>query len=317
MVALKMESDTVQAIYTAYASAHDEDERTYLGASIIGEECWRKLWYGFRWATVPEQFDGRMLRLFQTGHREEARIIDDLRRSSVEVWETDPETGGQFAVSEVGGHFKGHADGIAIGVKEAPKTPHLLEVKTHNAKSFKKLLAEGVRMTKPLHYAQMQTYMHLLSLTRALYVAHGKDDDALYAERVEYDSVYAAQIVAKAQSIITAARPPQKLHEDPTRKMAFGCVYCPALSVCHQGAWPRRNCRTCIEATPKLDGDGRWFCEHHKQDLTKEDQKQGCKAHRLIPELVNGEQVDCDPEKRTIVYAMNDGSTWVDGENHE
>lgn len=66
-----------------------------------------------------------------------------------------------------------------------------------------------------------------------------------------------------------------------------------------------------------LDGDGRWFCEHHKQDLTKEDQKKGCKAHRFIPELVNGVQVDCDPDERKIVYAMNDGSTWVDGESHE
>jgi hypothetical protein len=156
MADLELESLTVAAIYEAYVDSHDEIERTYLGASIIGDECERKLWYGFRWTTPPEQFDGRMLRLFQTGHREEARMIDDLRRSGVEVWETDPETGRQWGVEEVGGHFRGHLDGVALGVKEAPRTAHLLECKTHNAKSFAKLRAEGVRKSKPLHYAQMQ-----------------------------------------------------------------------------------------------------------------------------------------------------------------
>ncbi|TLG71837.1 hypothetical protein [Methylocystis sp. B8] len=157
-----------EAIYKAYVDSNDDEERTYLGASIIGEECESKLWYGFRWAMTPEQFDGRMLRLFQTGHHEEARMIDDLRRASLEVWDRDSDTGEQFGVSDVGGYFRGHADGFLVGVIEAPTTPHLFEAKTHNTKSFAKLKAEGVCKAKPLHYAQMQVYMHLMSLTRVL-----------------------------------------------------------------------------------------------------------------------------------------------------
>ena len=60
----------VAAIYEQYEKrGKSELSRTYLGASIIGKECKRALWYDFRWAT-RESFDGRMYRLFQTGFAE-------------------------------------------------------------------------------------------------------------------------------------------------------------------------------------------------------------------------------------------------------
>ena len=304
---------TVQAIYQSYEDAHNEAERPYLGGSVIGDACARKLFYGYRWACEPEKFEGRMLRLFQTGHLEEPRLIEDLRRSGVTVFDVDPETGRQFAVSAIGGHFRGHLDGRAMGIKEAPKTEHVLEFKTHNAKSFAKLLKGGVATAKPLHFAQMQVYMQLSGLTRALYLAKNKDDDALYSERVELDPVHAGKLLGKAEAIITAHTPPSKLHEDPDSKLSFDCNYCPAANLCHRGAWARRNCRTCISATPELDGDGRWTCDFHKRDLTVDDQRAGCAAHRYIPDLVPGYQIDADPEARTITYAMADGSEWVDG----
>ena len=37
----------------------------HLGASIIGKDCERALWYDFRWVT-RWAFTGRMLRLFDT-----------------------------------------------------------------------------------------------------------------------------------------------------------------------------------------------------------------------------------------------------------
>lgn len=56
---------------------YDGGHRTHLGASLIGEECSRKLWYIFRWA-VREQHTGRQQRLFQRGHKEEASFIEYL-----------------------------------------------------------------------------------------------------------------------------------------------------------------------------------------------------------------------------------------------
>ena len=308
------EMPTVAAIYRTYEKDRKDEERTYLGASIIGEECWRQLWYGFRWANEPEEFDGRKLRLFKTGHREEIRMIADLKRAGIQVWNRDPDNPSrQIGVVEIGGHFRGHMDGIGLGILEAPKTPHLLEFKTHNSKSFKKLKEKGVQESKPTHYAQMQVYMHLQRLTRALYLAHHKDTDELYAERIVYDPVFAERLMAKAHSIVTAQEPPAKMHEDPSSRAAFACGWCAAKKQCHERAWARRNCRTCLHATPELDGDGRWTCARHKIDLTPEDQKSGCANHLYIPALVPGDLVDSDPERGTVSYDIGGGEVFVDG----
>lgn len=82
----------------------------------------------------------------------------------------------------------------------------MLEFKTHAAKSFVDLVAKGVQRSKPQHYAQMQIYMRLTGMTRAMYLAVNKDNDDLYVERVEVDGDFADRLLAKAGRIIFAAR---------------------------------------------------------------------------------------------------------------
>ena len=89
---------------------YDGGHRSHLGASLIGHECSRHLWYVFRWAK-HEQFDARMLRLFNRGHREEARFIEWLRGIGWEVSD-GPNGEDQWRVSAVMGHFGGSLDGM-------------------------------------------------------------------------------------------------------------------------------------------------------------------------------------------------------------
>ena len=83
---------TLDAIYAAYVAEAGDGFRDHLGASIIGKDCERALWYDFRWAS-RRVFSGRMLRLFDTGKREEDRLVRDLRRTGATVLDADPETG--------------------------------------------------------------------------------------------------------------------------------------------------------------------------------------------------------------------------------
>lgn len=304
---------TTQAIYAGWEREQDRSQRTYIGASVLGEECERKLWYSFRWAHEPETLDGRKLRLFDTGHKEEDRLVADLRRAGIDVLHVDPESGEQFRCTYAWGHGGGHTDGEAYGVPEAPKTPHLLECKTHNHKSFTALKRLGVQGHKPMHYDQMQVYMHHRILPRGLYLAVNKNDDEIYSERIEYDPAHALSLMVKAERIVSAEQPPTRAHEDPNSKMAWACGFCPALTLCHLGGRSRRNCRTCCHSTPEQDGDGRWSCARHKRDLSKADQIAGCPNHLFIPGLVPGEQTDADEAAETITYAMRDGTVWVDG----
>ena len=188
---------TREAIFSAYEADTRDGFRTHLGASLIGKECERALWYDFRWATKAK-FPGRVLRLFETGNREEDRLVGNLRRTGATVLEVDPETGRQFRVQAHGGHFGGSLDGVAINLLEAPKTWHVLEFKTHSNKSFNDVAAKKVRVSKPQHFAQMQIYMHLVGINRAMYLAVNKDTDDLYVERVEADTPLCRAITRKS-----------------------------------------------------------------------------------------------------------------------
>lgn len=251
---------------------------------MIGRPCSRELWLMFRWVKRAS-FSGRMLRLFETGHLEEPRLIQNLRQAGVEVLDVDPATNEQWAVSYFGGHFRGHADGAAIGIHAAPKTWHLLEFKTHNAKSFAKLQSEGVQKCKPEHFDQMQVYMHGLQLTRAYYLARNKDTDALHGERLDYDKDHAERVLERASRIIFAAEPPIPISKDSS---FYLCKFCDFSMYCYPGMtdlpqpMPEKNCRTCIHSTPLEHGG--WHCES-KGYSVDQDEGMVCQNHRFIPML--------------------------------
>ena len=75
---------TLSAIYAAYEADRGDGFRDHLGASLIGKTCERALWFDFRWVT-PAQFPGRILRLFETGQLEEARLVRNLRATGATV----------------------------------------------------------------------------------------------------------------------------------------------------------------------------------------------------------------------------------------
>lgn len=299
-------SPTIAAIDKAYADGQETDHYPYIRGSEIGD-CERKIWYSFRWVVRPEKFEGRILRLFQTGHRAEAEMIRDLQKAGVRVTYGDG-SGGQIAVQALDGHFRGHLDGECEGIKEAPKTPHLLECKTHNAKSFASLLKHGVAVSKPMHLAQMQAYMGLRGLERAFYLAKNKDTDELYAERIHFDKKHFDALMAKAQRVKENHKPPPRISEDPE---FFTCRFCSKLPVCHQKVASLRNCRTCLHSSPIENGN--WFCHFHKKALLKREQLAGCPKHLYLPGLIHGEQIDADAEANTVTYKMEDGKEWIDG----
>jgi hypothetical protein len=296
---------TVAAIYGAYEAAADAGWRTHLGASLIGGECERALWYSFRWATRARH-TGRLLRLFETGNLAEARFVADLRRIGVTVLDLDPATGRQWTLRDASGHFGGSMDAVAIGFPEAPKAWHVCEFKTHGAKSFARLKAEGVAASKPTHWAQMQAYMQLAGIERAFYLAVCKDTDELYQERVRHDPAAALRILAKAGRVVGAARPPARISEDPAW---WQCRLCEHAAVCHEGAAVERHCRSCLHASPVEAGA--WRCARHGVPLSRRDQEAGCAAHLYVPDLVRGEQLDAGED--WVSYRLPDGSEWRDG----
>jgi hypothetical protein len=249
--------------------------RMHLGASAIGRDCDRELWYSFRWALV-RKWEARMLRLFNRGHLEEARFVALLRMIGVHVWTHDA-NGKQYRFSDPGGHFSGSTDGVIQGIPEAPDTALLVEYKTHSAKSFAKLVENGVRNTKFEHFVQMQIYMGSLGLPGALYLSVNKDDDDLYGELVAFDQGIYERNRKRAHDIIRSFLPPPRISQSPGW---FQCKFCDYSQVCHFEAPLARSCRSCQSATPV---EGGWRCERYGRILSKEDQIKACDEYLPLP----------------------------------
>ena len=294
---------TREAIFAGYEADASDGFRSHLGASLIGKACERALWYDFRW-TTKARFEGRVLRLFETGNREEERLVRNLRRTGATVLEVDPETGRQFRVQAHGGHFGGSLDGVAIHLLEAPKAWHVLEFKTHSNKSFTDLVAKKVRESKPQHFAQMQIYMHLMGMNRAMYLAVNKDTDDLYVQRVEADVAYTEQLLEKARRIIFAPTPLPRISEEPSW---YQCRLCDHADVCHGTRAAEVNCRTCLHSSPV---EGGWHCDRHQKPLSEVDQRTGCEQHLYLPPLVPAAQVDAGED--WVDYEFSDGVRWRD-----
>lgn len=307
-------SATVAAIYAAYESSNNPRDGRSISVSTLNEECSRKLWYDFRWTTPHERIEGRTLRLFDTGNIEEERWIEDLRRIGCEVQSHDA-NGKQIMVEACNGHVRGYLDSEILGLPEAPRTVHVGEMKSHNLKSFTALKRDGVQKSKPLHFGQLQTYMHLRGRERGIYLAVCKDTDELYAERVYPDPKFVMRLLARAQRLIDSHDPPARLHEDQNARMAFACRWCKHREICHESAQPRANCRTCLFSSPEPGGT--WSCSRWCKPLSNDEQATGCPAHLYLPGLIDGEQIDCDEGAGTVTYRLRNGEIWTDGETRE
>ena len=281
--------------------AYDSGHRWHLGASLIGEECKRKLWYVFRWCfreTAESRSNhARKQRLFNRGHREEARFIEWLEGIGAEVWTHEtPDIynekgkieieGKQYRVSAVMGHFGGSLDGIAklpprYGIEE----PVLLEFKTSGTGAgFNKSVDSGMSVAKPQHFAQTSTYgsdpKYLFRY--CLYFIINKNDDSLHVELAKLDWNLGDNMRAKAEQIILSQEPPPRLSDNPT---FHKCGYCAAKEICHKGAIPEKNCRSCKSASPVENGE--WLCAVHNDVIPREFVPQGCPSYFPITAITN------------------------------
>jgi hypothetical protein len=145
------------------------------------------------------------------------------------------------------------------------------------------MVKQGVEKSKPMHFVQMQVYMHGTNIDRALYVAVCKDDDRLHIERVRYNADVATRAVERGRRITLADRMPPPISTDPSW---YQCRFCPAHEVCHKSQPTKEvNCRTCAHATAKPDST--WRCERHEADNIPVDfQHTGCDDHIIHPDLV-------------------------------
>lgn len=258
---------------------YQDEQRKRLGSSSIGETCAMKLWLTFRWAK-QERFDGRMLRLFERGKKEEPSIFEMMRGIGFQVHDIDPSTGKQYAFNRFSGHYGGSLDAVAI----APErymfngVPMLVSVKTSGTGSaFNKYQDDAMQIANPRYWAQECSYGDGFDINYALWLIVNKNDDTIRARVQKLDREYGRQLTLKAERIILSRVPMERVSKSPAFK---ACATCHLKGVCHKGEELDRNCRSCKHAVPspqaKEDGSPNWNCEFNQGTIPDDVIKVGC-----------------------------------------
>ena len=307
-----MMDPTLEVANAAFSQHHHEleHERAYLGASEIGHDCERKLWYSFRLTpTDPIPAKGRAA--IEDGHAGELVIVERLQRVPGLELHAAQGNGDQFKVVACYGHLQGHLDGAVTGLVQAPKTWHVFEAKVCNEKKFNKLKKLAAKDEKSalqewdsVYYAQAQVYMHLTEMTRHYLVCATPGVRDWFAVRTDYDKNAAEVLIKKAQRIIDADTAPPRVRDDPEY---YQCNWCDFKKYCHEKKVPKPNCRNCAHASPVADGE--WMCEYKGIENPTL-----CDDHvyepSFVPYAAAGEG---DPDANTIEYTLPDGRKFKNG----
>lgn len=236
-----------------------------IGASSLGEACKANIWYGFRWASKGK-IPMRIARLFDRGNKEEKRIINDLRLIGFDIKGEQEEFVG----------FAGHAVGKIDGKIFFRDEWMLLEIKTMNDNSFKKLTSKGLILEFPKYYAQTQRYLEFTGLQNCIFLTVNKNDDKIHTLLVSRNDEFIEELKEKEELIVTQETP----FKGEYPKGFFKCNWCNHKEVCHNGAAPERNCRTCKNID--LCENGKWECSLTGSELNIEEQKVGCEKYARL-----------------------------------
>lgn len=215
----------------------DEERRQYLGASMIGDPCARKIWYEYN--NYPrDEISHIGLMAAQSGYF--AEEITAKRLQSIEGIEliTHNRHNKQIGFSAFDGKFKGHVDGLITGLLQAPKRQHIWEHKDKDHKKFNEFKNTKEKFGEKnalenwniIYFAQAQIYMHFLQCDRHYMTVSYAGGRKYESCRTEYQPEKAAQYIERAEKILNATQEPPRISD---KRDFFMCRWCQFKDICH------------------------------------------------------------------------------------
>ena len=316
---------TLEAVDEAIVKANQQEARTYYGASGAGGPCDRQNWYRWRWIG-PEHISATGWRNILDGFASEPIMADRLQAvPSVRLLTVGPDER-QFGVSGIGGHLRGHLDGVVKGLHQAPETWHVWEHKCVSEKRYRELTRakdkhgekNSLENFDPKYFVQAQLYMGLAKkgpIKRHYMTVASAGSRQTQSIRTEFQPEAFARIIERATEIINAKHPPPKISEDPNY---YICKWCSFSEQCHGSKTAQVNCRTCAHSTPVTHGtDGKWHCGFFDRPLPIKEQRKGCPKHLFIPELLPWAHPHLlDEVNNQIHYRTDKGTEFVNAERN-
>jgi hypothetical protein len=173
--------------------------RQYLGASVLGSDCLRKIQYC--WMCDPVHAV-RTLNIFARGH-----FFEDLARKHLTRAGFKFAPSGKLEFQAADGLFRGHADGLLLDGPQLPGLvyPAIWEHKCLNSKGWRAIERDGLAGLYAPYAAQIAVYQAYLDVTNpALFSVTNADSCERLHLLVPFDAALAQQMSDRAVAIIRA-----------------------------------------------------------------------------------------------------------------
>ncbi len=215
-----MENHNISKLIDSYFEKKDDEVRNYIGASSIGSECLRQIWYQYK-GMKGEAIPAKTRRTWEIGKNLEGLIIRSLVNAGIEVFTTD-----KTFFAKDAEFFQGHVDAIVT----FKNNKAILEIKTAKDSSFNIFKNKGLRVWNPQYYAQIQSYMGMSEINSAYILVLNKDNSELFDEFVKFDPDFYKRLLEKAKIIYKAKIEPPKINSSP---LWYLCRMCKFNKECH------------------------------------------------------------------------------------
>jgi hypothetical protein len=203
--------------------------RPYLGVSIVGHQCLRRV--QFDWWITPE-LPARTREIFDRGHYFEERVRQHLVAAGFKF---APREACGFTAVE--GALRGHCDGIIIHGPDLPGAyviyPLIWENKCLKATSFREIERDGLEKKHFNYLVQVALYQAYLNVTNpALFTVVNADTCEFLHFFVPFDAERAQHSSDRATNIIAATRAGELLPRGFDDPETWPCKQCPHVRRC-------------------------------------------------------------------------------------
>jgi hypothetical protein len=194
----------------------------YIGASIVGSDCLRQIWYEFK-GEEPEGVPTKTRRTWEIGKSLEGLILDWLEHAGLTINRHWGEVHSKNAPS-----LQGHLDSVWM----KGDIPHaVIEIKTAKDNSYNTFINKGLKLWSPQYYAQVQAYMGMSEIYDGYIVVLNKDNSSISDEQVIFDADFYKRLEDKASMISSATIEPPRINGSP---LWYQCKLCKFNKVCHK-----------------------------------------------------------------------------------
>ena len=211
-----------------------EPRRKYLGASMLGDRCARKIQYIYTGCEPDEEkkFNARTLRVFQLGHELETSMAGWIRNAGFDIRTMDS-NGEQFGFSIADNEIKGHIDGVICSGPLNVSYPMLWECKSANEKKFRDFKMKGIKAnhTYEVQVALYQAYMELTD-NPCLFTVINKNTSEIFYELVPFNQELAQYASDRAVDILKASKQNETLPRIAQNRDVFDCKFCQFADTC-------------------------------------------------------------------------------------